>query len=214
MSLLLWSVAAATTAIVLMLVVQAMSRVSRTRGVVLDEVRRFLRGGVIERVPGRGVQVRGRLGELEVTVDLHSDPQRAAQSPMWRILGVGPVAVDLAAEAHVADWRGWIDPWMQRGKAITIPAGVGPAFSLHAEAPMTMDHRVVAALRRQGPSLGAGGLHVRRDFMRAEVRFDARPEGNRALFAFLQAMSEIAERETARYPSTHLRARVNARSMA
>lgn len=197
MSQLLLAVAAAVVVIVAWRVFRGIGRTGRTRDLVLDEVRRSLRDGAVENVRGRGPQVRGRLGDLEVTVDLHSDPRRPAQSPMWRVMAVGPVAVDPPVEAHVAGWRGWIDPWMERGKVVLIPPGVGPAFSMHAETPVNLDHRVVVALRRQGSSLGPGGLHARHDFMRAEVRFDPRPKRNRALFGFLQAMAEISEKESA-----------------
>jgi hypothetical protein len=57
---------------------------------------------------------------------------------------------------------------------------------------------VIVALRRQGPALIPGALHVQRDFMRGEVRFHPRAEDNRGLFAFLDAMAEISSRQSAR----------------
>ena len=117
---------------------------------------------------------------------------------MWRVMAVGPVRVDVPIEAHVGGWRGWIDPWMQMAKTLQVPGGVGPEFTLHSEQPLTLDHPVAVALRRQGPALGAGGLHVQHDFMRAEARFDPEPEKNAGLFGILQAMAEISNREPAR----------------
>jgi hypothetical protein len=194
-SRLLWSVTAVTVMIVALAWLRSAGRVPRTRRLVLEEVRRQLRGGAIERLPGRGPQARGRLGELEVTVDLHHDHQRRGESPMWRVMAVGPVPVVQPVEAHVAEWRGWIDPWMRTGQTLMVPAGIGPPFLVHARHALMLDHPVVVALRRQGPALVAGGIHVQRDFMRAEVRFGARPEENRGLFAFLQAMSEISSHQ-------------------
>ncbi|MEK7331317.1 MAG: hypothetical protein AAB113_11005, partial [Candidatus Eisenbacteria bacterium] len=166
---------------------------ARTRAAVLEQVRRALRGGVVERPAGRGSQVRGRLGQLEITVDLQNDTGRPRQSPMWRVLAVGPVALDRPIEARIAGWEGWIDPWLQLGETLMVPPGVGPEFSLHAERMPIFDHPVVVALRRQGERLGAGALHARPDLMRAETRFSPRPEENRPLFAYLHAMAEISE---------------------
>jgi hypothetical protein len=178
-----------------LLIVRSLIRVSRTRNAVLEEVRRRLRGGVIEKLPRRGPQARGRIGELEVTVDLYRDPQRPDVSPLWRVMAVGPVRVPGPVEAHVGGWRGWIDPWMQMSKALPVPDGAGPHLVLHGDQPLALDHPVLVALRRQGHGIGAGGLHVQSDFMRAELRFDRNTEGNRGLFGFLQAMTEIAGRQ-------------------
>jgi len=161
----------------------------------------MLRGGVVESLPGRGPQARGRLSELEVTVDLFHDSTRSAQSPMWRVLAVGPVRFERPLEARVGGWQGWIDPWMQLGETLMVPAGVGPEFTVHSEHTTSLDHPLVTSLRHQGPSLGPGALHVRRDLMRAEVRFRARAEDNRGLFGYLQAMREISEMPSPR-PST------------
>jgi hypothetical protein len=195
-------VATATVVIVALWLLRGAGRESRARELVLEEVRRQLRGGAVENLRSRGPQARGRLGELEVTVDLHHDPQRRGESPMWRVMAVGPVAVADPIEAKVGDWRGWIDPWLRTGQTLMVPEGAGPAFSVHAGQPATLDHPVVVALRRQGPALGAGALHVQRDFMRAEVRFDAQAENNRGLFGFLHAMAEISSRQPARPPIT------------
>jgi hypothetical protein len=196
-----WTIAAVLAAIVLLVVFQRSGRVGRTRSVVLEEVRRLLRGGVIEKPPGRGPQARGRLGELEITVDLFRDPSRPRQSPMWRVLAVGPVALERPVEARVNHWDGWIDPWLQIGETLVVSGGVGPEFTLHAEHLPTLEHPVVVALRRQGERLGAGALHARPDLMRAESRFGLKVEDNRPLFAFLHAMTEISEApRTARHP--------------
>ena len=194
MSSLLWPVATGAIILVSWLIVRTMVRVSHTRDIVLEEVRRRLRGGVIERLPRRGPQARGRLGDIEVTVDLYRDPQRPDLSPLWRVIAVGPVRVATPVEVHIGGWRGWIDPWMQMATTLPVPDGPGPHLVLHGEQPLALDHPVLAALRRQGHLLGPGGLHVQSDFMRAEVRFDRRTEGNRGLFGYLQAMSEIAGR--------------------
>ena len=188
-----WTLGGVFTIVALVAAARVLGRSGRTRATVLEEVRRSLHGGVVERPAGRGALVRGRLGQLELTVDLQSDPARPRQSPMWRVLAVGPVALDRPIEARIAGWEGWIDPWLQLGETLTVPPGVGPEFSLHAERMPTFDDPVVAALRRQGDKLGPGALHARSDLMRAETRFDARPEENRPLFAYLHAMAEISE---------------------
>jgi hypothetical protein len=197
---LFWGIAALIAVVVACALSLGVGRVGRTRAAVLEEVRRMLRGGVIERPPGRGMQARGLLGELEVTVDLHRDPSRPRQSPMWRVLAVGPVALDRPVEARVAHWDGWIDPWLQIGETLVVPASVGPEFTLHAERSPSLDHVVVVALRRQGERLGPGALHARPDLMRAEARFGVKVEDNRLLFAFLHAMAEISEEPRARHP--------------
>jgi hypothetical protein len=195
--LLFWPGAAALALVALLIIIRTIGRTARVRSTVLLEVRRLLRGGVIEKLPRRGQQARGRLGELEITVDLYEDPQRRSQSPMWRVLAVGPVRIDPPIEARVAGWQGWIDSWLQLGETLVIHAGVGPEFTVHSEQPRT-DHRVVTALRHQGASLGPGALHARPDLMRAEVRFRPRHEDNHALFAYLHAMAEISEQRPAR----------------
>jgi len=189
--------------LLLLFMMNGARRSRHTRQVVLEEVRRRLRGGTIENLPARGPRARGRLGELELTVDLHHDSSRRSESPMWRVMAVGPVRIDEPIEARVADWSGWIDPWMQMEKVLTVPAaGGGPTFTIHARQPMTLHHPVIAALRRQGPGLIAGCLHVQHDFMRAEIRYDRRPEANRGLFAFLDAMTEISARGPSRAVDT------------
>jgi hypothetical protein len=170
-----------------------LGRAARTRAAVLEEVRRGMRGGIIERSSGRGAQARGRMGELEITVELQSDPVRPRQSPMWRVLAIGPVALDRPFEARVAGWEGWIDPWLQLGETLRVPADSGPEFTLHAERLPDVDHPVVVALRRQGERLGAGALHARPDLMRAEIRFSPQHDENRPVFAYLQAMVDISE---------------------
>lgn len=199
MSPLLWSVAAVALGLLLLFMMNGGRRSRHTRHVVLEEVKRRLRGGSIEHLPARGPRARGRLGELEVTVDLHHEPGRRNESPMWRVMAVGPVRVDEPMEARVADWGGWIDPWMQMEKVLSVPGGSGPAFTIHARQSLTLDHPVIVALRRQGPGLVAGCLHVQHDFMRAEIHYDPRPEDNRGLFAFLDAMSEISAHGSSRH---------------
>ena len=208
MSELVWIVPAAIGALAALIFLRSSGRAARTRAEVLDEVRRSLRAGVLDELPGRVPQARGRIGELEITVDLHSDPARPAQSPMWRILAVGPVGLDRPLEVRIADWKGWIDPWLQLGESVLVPAGMGPGFSVHAEHSIHLDHPVILALRRQGPGLGAGAFHARPDLMRAEVRFGERPEDNRSLFSFLHAMGEISS--TARRRAAEVSAAVRA----
>lgn len=197
MSPLLWSVAAVALGLLLLFMMNGRRRSRHTRHVVLEEVRRRLHGGTIEHLPVRGPRARGRLGELEVTVDLHREPNRR-NAPMWRVMAVGPVRVDEPIEARVADWEGWIDPWMQMEKVLAVPASGGPPFTIHGRQPPTLHHPVIAALRRQGPALVAGCLHVQHDFMRAEIQYDPRPEANRGLFAFLDAMAEISVQGSSR----------------
>ncbi|MBI1796722.1 MAG: hypothetical protein HYR74_06685 [Candidatus Eisenbacteria bacterium] len=195
-----WGLAGIAAAAVAAAIWRSAGRQGRVRAAVLDEVRRMLRGGAIERPPGRGIQARGRLGELEITVDLHRDPSRPRQSPMWRVLAVGPVSIDRPVEARIADWDGWIDPWLQLGETLVVPAGAGPEFTLHGERMPTLEHVVVVALRRQGERLGAGALHARPDLMRAETRFHAQAEANHPLFALLRAMAEVSEGPRTRSP--------------
>ena len=193
-----WTLGGVFAMVALLAAARVLGRAARTRATVLEEVRRSLHGGVVERPAGRGALVRGRLGQLELTVDLQNDHTRPRQSPMWRVLAVGPVALDRPIEARIGGWEGWIDPWLQLGETLTVPPGVGPEFSLHGERMPTFDDPLVAALRRQGDRLGPGALHARPDLMRAETRFDVRPEENGALFAYLHAMAEISEAPRAR----------------
>jgi len=186
----------AAALVALLILFRALGRVARVRARVLEEVRRMLRGGVVETLPGRGLQARGRLGELEVTVDLFSDSSRPAQSPMWRVLAVGPVRFERPLEARVQHWQGWIDPWMQLGETLLVPGGVGPEFTVHSEHTTSLDHPLVTALRHQGPAIGPGALHVRRDLMRAEVKFRARTEDNRSLLGYLHVMRDLSEAST------------------
>ncbi len=193
-----WVLGGVITIAVVGLATRGLGRSARTRAAVLEEVRQALRGGVIEKPAGGGAQARGRLGHLEVTVDLQSDAMRPRQSPMWRVLAAGPVAVERPIEARVGGWEGWIDSWLQLGETLVVPSGAGPEFILHAEQMPALDHPLIVALRRQGVRLGPGALHARHDLMRAETRFGARPEENRSLFAYLHAMAEISE-----LPRTH-----------
>jgi len=192
MSQWMWYVAAAATGVLVYSIISMVVRVPMTRAAVLEEVRRMLRGGVVEQTPGRGAQARGRLGQLEVTVDLADDHKRRSQSPMWRVLAVGPVRLERPIEVTVGDWKGWIDPWMQLAEARTIP-GHGPMLSAHAEVAPTEEHPVIAALHRHHQALAPGALHARPDLMRAEVRFFPRIAENRGLFAYLGAMAEISD---------------------
>jgi hypothetical protein len=110
---------------VLVLLMRRLGRSAGTRAAVIEEVRRTLREGTLERSSGGATQVRGRLGPLEVTVDLQSDARRPRQSPMWRVTAEGPVGLDHAIEARIAGWEGWIDPWMQLGESLSIPGAGG-----------------------------------------------------------------------------------------
>lgn len=192
MSEMVWIVPTAVGALAALILLLSSGRAARTRTEVFDEVRRSLRNGVLKELPGRIPQARGRLGALEITVDLHSDPTRPAQSPMWRVLALGPVGVDRPIEVRIADWKGWIDPWLQLGESVWVPAESGPELTVHADQPIKLDHPVVALLRRLRSGLGPGAFHARPDLMRAELRFSERAEGNRALFACLHAMGEIS----------------------
>ena len=208
MSEFVWIVPAATGALAALIFLRGSGRAARTRAEVLEEVRRSLRGGVLDEHSGRIPQARGRIGELEITVDLHADSARPAQSLMWRVLAVGPVGIDRPIEVRIADWKGWIDPWLQLGESVRVPAGMGPEFTVHAEHSIHLDHPIVTALRRQGAGLGPGVFHARPDLMRAEVRFGNRIEDNRPLFSFLHAMGEISATAGRRYAaaSTAVRA--------
>ena len=193
MSQLLWYVAAAVTGAFVCAGIRALTRTPMTRAAVLEEVRRMLRGGVVEKTPGRGPQARGRLGQLEVTVDLFDDPKRRAQSPMWRVLAVGPVRLERPMEVTIGDWKGWIDSWMQLAESREVPGAAGPMLLVHSEHAPPPDHPVIAALHRHAAMLCPGALHARPDLMRAEVRFSAKACDNRGLFAYLAAMSEISD---------------------
>lgn len=177
-----------------------LGRAAGTRSAVFEEVRRTLRDGSTERVGGV-IVVRGSLGPLGVSVDLQSDPKRPKQSPMWRVIAEGPVALERPVEARVGGWEGWIDPWLQLGETLTVLNVAGPGFTLHSERPPRADHPLVAALRRQGERLGPGAVHARHDLMRVETRFSARLEENRPLFAYLHVVGAIAELPQARFPA-------------
>jgi hypothetical protein len=198
MSPMFWSAIAIALAIATWLTVRMIGRVAFTRATVLDEVRRTLRGGTVERTPGRGPQARGRLGQLEITVDLHHDSRRPYQSPMWRVLAVGPVRVERPVEFRTDGWHGWIDPWMELAETRRFPLAEGLAIESHSERAVPIDHPALVAITRQSGSLGPGALHVRPDLMRAEIGFAPRARDNRPLFAWLQAMAEISEAATAR----------------
>jgi len=193
MSQWMWYVAGAATGVVVYSIISALIRVPLTRAAVLEEVRKMLRGGVVEKTPGRGLQARGRLGQLEVTVDLADDHKRRGQSPMWRVLAVGPVRIEHPIEVTVGDWKGWIDSWMQLAESRSYPAHGGPALVGHSEVEPAPDHPVIAALQRHHATLAPGALHARPDLMRAEVRFSPRAADNRGLFAYLGTMAEISD---------------------
>lgn len=176
-----------------------LGRAAATRSAVFEEVRRTLRDGRTERAGGVTV-VRGSLGPLAVSVDIQRDPLRAKQSPMWRVIAEGPVALERPTEARVGGWEGWIDPWLQLGETLTVLNGAGPGFTLHAERPPRPDHPLVAALRRQGERLGPGAVHARHDLLSVQTRFSARLEENRPLFAYLHVIGEIAELPQMRLP--------------
>jgi len=194
----LWSVIAIALAIAAWLIVRMLGRVAFARSAVLDEVRRTLRGGTVERTPGRGPQARGRLGQLEITVDLHHDPRRPHQSPTWRVLAVGPVRVERPIELRTEGWQGWIDPWMKLVETRRLPLREGLVIESHSERAVPSDHPALLALEHHAATLGPGALHVRPDLMRAEVGFVAHARDNRPLFAWLQAMAEISESATTR----------------
>jgi hypothetical protein len=193
----LWSVIAIALVVVVWPIIRILGRVPITRSVVLDEVRRTLRGGTVERTPGRGPQARGRLGQLEITVDLHHDPRRP-HSPMWRVLAVGPVRVERPVELRTQGWQGWIDPWMELAETRRFTVGDGVVVETYSERAVPFDHPALVALGHQTATLGPGVLHVRPDLMRAEVGFADRVRDNRPLFAWLQAMAEISESATTR----------------
>ena len=169
-----------------------LGQTAATRSAVFEEVRRTLRDGRTERAGGITV-VRGSLGPLDVSVDIQGDPKRPKQSPMWRVVAEGPVALERPIEARVGGWEGWIDPWLQLGETLTVLNGAGPGFTLHAERAPRPDHALVAALRRQGERLGPGAVHARHDLLRVETRFGGHLEENRPLFAYLHVIGEIAE---------------------
>jgi hypothetical protein len=196
----LWWIAGGIAVVVTAAIVLAgMGRAAATRAAVLDEVRRTLRDGRIEHEEGQ-VVVHGTLGPLTVVVDIQRDPKRSRQSPMWRVIAEGPVALERPIEVRVGGWEGWIDPWLQLGETLTVLNGAGPGFTLHAERPPRPDHPLVGALRRQGERLGPGAIHARHDLLRVETRFDARLEENRPLFAYLHVVGEIAELPQVRLP--------------
>ena len=196
----LWSAIAIALVLVAWPIVRILGRVPFTRTAVLDEVRRTLRGGTVERTPGRGPQARGRLGQLEITVDLHHDPRRPHQSPMWRVLAVGPVRVERPVELRTEGWKGWIDPWMELAETRRFPLGDGVVVETHSERAVPFDHPALIAVGHQSATLGPGVLHVRPDLMRAEVGFADHARDNRPLFAWLQAMAEISESASTRAP--------------
>lgn len=194
-----WIVGGIVVAVTAAIVLSRIGRAATTRTAVLDEVRRTLRDGRIEREEGR-IVVRGTLGPLAVSVDIQRDPKRSRQSPMWRVMAEGPVSLERPIEVRVGGWEGWIDPWLQLGETLTVLNGSGPGFTLHAERPPRPDHPIVGALRRQGDRLGPGAIHARHDLLRVETRFGSRLEENRPLFAYLHVIGEIAELPQARFP--------------
>lgn len=192
MSQVLWVLGGLVAIAAIVFATRRFGRAAMTRAAVLEEVRRTLRDGTHER-GGAGPAVRGYLGSLLVTVDIQRDLKRPRQSPMWRVTAQGPVALDRPVEVRVGGWEGWIDPWLQLGEALTVTSVVGPAFTLHAERITTTSHPLATALRRQGDRLGPGAFHARQDLMRVETRCGERLEENRALFAYLNVIGEIAE---------------------
>jgi len=187
-----WIAGGIVAVAVLVLVMRRLGRMAGTRAAVIEEVRRTLREGTLER-SGGNAQVRGRLGPLEVTVDLQSDTRRPRQSPMWRVTAEGPVGLDHPIEARIAGWEGWIDPWMQLGESLSVAGEGGPPLTLHADRPPDASHPLVTALQRQGERLGPGAIHLRHDLIRVETRCSARLEENRPLFAYLHVVGEMAE---------------------
>jgi len=186
-------IAVGIVAVALLVVVsRRLGRGAGIRAAVIEEVRRTLREGTLER-SGSSAQVRGRLGPLEVTVDLQNDVRRPRQSPMWRVTAEGPVGLEHPIEARVAGWEGWIDPWMQLAESLSVPGNGGPPLTLHADRPPSAGHPLVAALQRQGERLGPGAIHLRHDLIRVETRCSARLEENRPLFAYLHVVGEMAE---------------------
>ncbi len=198
MNWMLWGALTLVSVSAAVFVIRRLARVSITRSTVLEEVRHLLRDGTVQQIPGRGPQARGRLGQLEVTVDLHHDPRRPQQSPMWRVLAVGPVHVDRPVEVRTLGWQGWIDPWMELYETRTVPLHDGPSLEVHSERPLTAEHPVLMSALRHAPLLAAGALHVRTDLMRAEVRFAPTVTGNRPLFSWLQAMSDVSDSASGR----------------
>ena len=194
-----WILGGVVVVVAIVFASRRFGRAAVTRSAVLEEVRRTLRDGRTER-PGGVTVVRGSLGPLEVSVDIQTDPKRPKQSPMWRVIAEGSVALEQPIEARVDGWEGWIDPWLQLGETLTVLNGAGPGFTLHAERPPRPDHPLVASLRRQGERLGPGAVHARHDLLRVETRFGRRLEENRPLFAYLRVVGEIAELPRVRLP--------------
>ena len=186
-----WIVFGAIAFVVMVMLMRWLGRAAGTRSAVLDEVRRTLRDGSLARANGLGPVVTGRLGALQVTVDLQRDARRPRQSPMWRVTAEGPVGLDHPIEARVDGWEGWIDPWMQLGETLRVPGA--PPLTLHGERVPSTDHPLVAALHRQGERLGAGAIHARHDLIRIETRCGTRLEENRPLFAYLHVVGEMSE---------------------
>lgn len=198
MQVLGWIVLGIAGLLVLVLASRRLGRAAGTRAAVIEEVRRTLRDGAVQRNGGGPTVVRGRLGSLEVTVDLQNDARRPRQSPMWRVTAEGPVGFDHPVEARVAGWEGWIDPWMQLAETLTVPGGEAPPLTLHAEHTPRADHPLVAALQRQGARLGPGAIHARHGLIRVETRCSPRLEENRPLFAYLHVVGEMSEVREAR----------------
>lgn len=188
-----WIAGAVVAVAVLVWLWRRLNRGAGTRAAVIEEVRRTLREGTLEKGEGRAPRVRGRLGPLEVTVDMQSDGRRPHQSPMWRVTAEGPVGLDYPIEARIAGWEGWIDPWMQLGESLSVSCVDGLPVTLHADRAPSADHPLVGALKRQGERLGPGAIHARHDLIRVETRCSPRLEENRPLFAYLHVVGEMAE---------------------
>jgi hypothetical protein len=188
-----WIAGVIVAVVVLTLVGRRLGRAAATRAAVMEEVRRTLREGTLERAEGGTTRVRGRLGPLEVMVDLQRDARRPRQSPMWRVTAEGPVGLDQPIEARIAGWEGWIDPWMQLAETLSVAGVDGLPLTLHADRTPGAEHPLVAALKGQGERLGPGAIHVRHDLIRVETRCSPRLEENRPLFAYLHVVGEMAE---------------------
>jgi hypothetical protein len=197
MSPLFWYVAAAAGGALLCAVVGALLRAQSWKHQVLHAVAHRLRGGVVDHVRGHGFRARGQLGQLEVTVEMHRDSRRPTESPMWRVLAVGPVRIDQPVEVAAGGWTTDIDPWLERLAPIAVPSGEGPVLAVRAQQPVPFDHPVLEAMREQGAAITNGALYVRPDLMRAEVHVERHGEAG-GLFAYLAAMSDVSERRRAR----------------
>jgi len=190
-----WYVAAAASGALLCVVIGSVLRALSWRRSVLNGVAHQLRGGKVDRVRGHGLRARGHLGQLEVTVEMHRDSRRPAQSPMWRVFAVGPVRVDHPVEVAAGGWISDIDPWLERLVPVAVPCAAGPMLAVRSEVPVPADHPVLEAVQRQAGSITTGALYARPDLMRAEVCVE-RNRDNHGLFAYLAAMGDVSDAPT------------------